>query len=1153
MNTPTTDPLVGKTVAQYAIVAKLGGGGMGVVYTARDTKLGRLVALKFLPPQWSHDESAKQRFIREAQAASATDHRNICTIHNIESADDGQLFIVMAHYEGQTLKQKLGAGALGVDEALEIAAQTAEGLAKAHAQGVVHRDIKPGNLMITEDCVKILDFGLAKFADSLQLTIAGSTLGTVAYMSPEQARGEDADVRSDVWALGVVLYEMLTGQSPFKGTYPEAVLYAIRNAPPPPLSGSGREMPKAVEQLVLRALEKDPAQRFQGAREMARDLRLLQGRSLPLDLRTEPLPAIPGIGSRQRVPFWQRVRGRVTRVRAVAVGLVLLTLGVGSFLWLAQPVARLPVAIAPVANHSGEPQLDDYRLALTERLVAELSDSPNIRVVPYFRLVEIVRRFMSGTGDVSSRDAIQAIATQSEARLIVIPTLENRSGTWLARAEFRSVETGTNTGTYETEAVTSSLPKETVYRLMASLANGIQEHFGPGGRLDSVLVRLHVGIGFRQQLHQLVYAPRSPRSGFRNVDAARAFEQGLNDYEQMEYSAALGALRRAAAEDAQHAMTRAWLSRVLLILNQGSEAVAEAQQARQLVTAETPRPDAAFIAAVLAESEGDPATAEEAYRQLAVLAPDEPGTHVELADFLKRRNNRDQDAVTSYHEVLRLDTGYTRPHVDLCQLYNRIDDNPLAEKHAQTAVEKYRAAGNRPGEAQALLCLGDAQREQGGKRLVDAKRNIEAARDIFESLGQSYNLSRVYQYLGTVAAGERNYRAAGAFFEEALSRSRKVGNRQIEGLMLMNLGVIHEGLGERAQVLKYFQQGRDFYQQIGDERRAAEQEVNTANLLVSYGGDQNEARRRLANARATLQKLGHVEFELLAMQSEAASHRNAGRHAEALRQLHEALSLAKERQLSQKIVSVTVDIADSHLLLNEYEAARARLEEIAATDAGREDQDTRVALGRVHVRLGDFGAARGHLEQALAAVKTSGQMRLAPIAHASLGELAYESGKLQEARGHFEQAAAFWTEDLPDPASVEARCYQGLVDSLTGKVPVRGLVEASVEQAKKMGRLYLEVKCRVILARIQIGARRYDDAIAALKDIPTEGERTIGPELRAEVRYWRSQAMAGRGDRAGGEAEAAPGRQLVLELQASLPERYRSSFAARAAIQPLLR
>ena len=207
------DPLIGKTISQYHIVSWIGGGGMGVVYLARDNRLGRTVALKFLPPQWSHDEGARERFIREAQAASATNHRNICVVHDIGQADDGQLFIVMAYYEGQTLKRKLEDGALQVADAVEIATEIADGLAKAHSQGVVHRDVKPGNLMLTEDGVKILDFGLAKFADALQLTIQGSTVGTVAYMSPEQARGEEAGPASDVWALGVVLYEMVTGSS----------------------------------------------------------------------------------------------------------------------------------------------------------------------------------------------------------------------------------------------------------------------------------------------------------------------------------------------------------------------------------------------------------------------------------------------------------------------------------------------------------------------------------------------------------------------------------------------------------------------------------------------------------------------------------------------------------------------------------------------------------------------------------------------------------------------------------------------------------------------------------------------------------------------------------------------------------------------------
>src|SRR6185503_11524915 len=236
-----TDPFVGRTIAQYDILARVGGGAMGVVYRARDTRLGRPVALKFLPQQWSHDETAKQRFVREAQAASATHHPNICTIHDIETADDGQLFIVMALYEGLTLKQRLERGPLALEEALEIATQIADGLAKAHGQGVVHRDIKPGNVMLTEDGVRILDFGLATFADALKLTSDNASFGTPAYMSPEQVRGQAADARTDVWAAGVVLYEMLAGHVPFQGSHAEAIAHAVRHEAPATLRSTRPE------------------------------------------------------------------------------------------------------------------------------------------------------------------------------------------------------------------------------------------------------------------------------------------------------------------------------------------------------------------------------------------------------------------------------------------------------------------------------------------------------------------------------------------------------------------------------------------------------------------------------------------------------------------------------------------------------------------------------------------------------------------------------------------------------------------------------------------------------------------------------------------------------------------------------------------------
>ncbi len=269
--------LTGQTISHYQVLEKLGGGGMGVVYKALDEKLDRTVALKFLPPHLSMDAESKARFIHEAKAASALDHANICTIYDIDETEQGQLFIAMAFYQGETLKAKIARRPFPLEEALAYAIQVADGLSRAHDAGIVHRDVKPANVMITDrGRVKIVDFGLAKVAGQTQLTQAGTTLGTVAYMSPEQARGEVVDARTDIWSLGVVLYEMVTGQTPFRGDYQEAVLYAIQHEEPEPLTGLRTGVPPALEHVVMKCLAKDPAQRYQHVDEVPVDLRALE-------------------------------------------------------------------------------------------------------------------------------------------------------------------------------------------------------------------------------------------------------------------------------------------------------------------------------------------------------------------------------------------------------------------------------------------------------------------------------------------------------------------------------------------------------------------------------------------------------------------------------------------------------------------------------------------------------------------------------------------------------------------------------------------------------------------------------------------------------------------------------------------------------------
>ncbi len=269
--------MIGQTISHYKILEKLGEGGMGVVYKAKHLKLDSFVALKFLPPHLVTQKDAKKRFIHEAKAASSLDHPNICTIHDIDETADGRMFIVMAFYKGETLQQKIEAGPLAVDDTLEIIVDVASGLVKAHDKGIVHRDIKPANIMVTEDRqVKILDFGVAKLATQTQLTNTGSTPGTAAYMSPEQAVGRKVDQRSDVFSLGVVLYELLTGKSPFEAELQAAVTYRIANEDPEPLRRHRADAPDGFQEVVDRALCKDADARYQSMSEMLADLKKLQ-------------------------------------------------------------------------------------------------------------------------------------------------------------------------------------------------------------------------------------------------------------------------------------------------------------------------------------------------------------------------------------------------------------------------------------------------------------------------------------------------------------------------------------------------------------------------------------------------------------------------------------------------------------------------------------------------------------------------------------------------------------------------------------------------------------------------------------------------------------------------------------------------------------
>ncbi len=341
---------------------------MGVVYKAEDTRLKRAVALKFLPPALTADPEAKERFTHEAQAASGLQHNNICVVHDVDQADDGQMFISMEYLEGETLKKKIEQGPFEIDQALAFALQIAQGLIDAHAHGIIHRDIKPANVMVTSPNVpKIVDFGLAKLSGRTMLTKTGSTIGTAAYMSPEQARGESTDHRTDIWSLGVVLYEMLTGRHPFAGEYEEAVIYRILNEEPEFVTKIRPELPAKLDRIIERALAKDPARRYQTVHDLCTDLAAVSAERSEGHRRK----AIFGrLGRRQR-----KIAARVLPVAVVLIAVM------GYFLTRGVPGSGpVSIVLLPLENITEDKGQEWFTDGMTDALITDLARISGLRV-----------------------------------------------------------------------------------------------------------------------------------------------------------------------------------------------------------------------------------------------------------------------------------------------------------------------------------------------------------------------------------------------------------------------------------------------------------------------------------------------------------------------------------------------------------------------------------------------------------------------------------------------------------------------------------------------------------------------------------------------------------------------------------------------------
>ena len=432
--------MIGSTISHYRILEKLGEGGMGVVYLAEDTKLGRRVALKLLPADWTRDPAARTRFLHEAQTAAALNHPNVCTIHEVDEAD-GQVFLAMEHIEGESLRKKLARGPMKITNVIATGLEVGQGLAAAHAQGIVHRDIKPGNVMLTrEGHAKILDFGLALAPERTRLTMEGRTTGTVSYMSPEQSLGEAVDHRTDIWSLGVVLYEMLTGRRPFEGEHEQAVIRSIIDDEPEPPTGLRTGIPLALERVVAKAMAKRPEERYQHIDDLLVDLRGVQKE---MTSESAAVTSVRPAGARTARPARRRPRVATFVIAVVVVGLASIAVYVAMTRdrpAATDPLQRERVLVATFDNRTGDPSLD----YIGHRAATSVSEG-----VTQTGVVEVVTHVteeaaVDGAGqDVAAAPRLLAIAREAGASVLVTGSFYTQSDSLHIEARLLDVSDGT--------------------------------------------------------------------------------------------------------------------------------------------------------------------------------------------------------------------------------------------------------------------------------------------------------------------------------------------------------------------------------------------------------------------------------------------------------------------------------------------------------------------------------------------------------------------------------------------------------------------------------------------------------------------------------------------------------------------------------------